>query len=173
MPNAAKIALVEELSKEIRSTGSLVLSDFTGINVEEISELRKRCRANGVTFRVVKNTLVERAVADSDLAGLVEHFRGPTAIAYSEDMVAPAKVLKDFSKDYGKLALKAGYVDGQVIDAAGVTALAELPGREQLLAMVVGTLQAPISAFARVLNANITGLVRALDQIAKKKEEAA
>ena len=173
MPNAVKVALVERVNSEIKATGSLILSDFTGINVEQISELRKRCRESGVTFRVVKNTIIERAVEGTSLEGLSEHFNGPTAIAFSDDMVAPAKVLRQFFKDFDKLAIKAGYVDGQVIDANGVTALADLPSRDQLLAMVVGTLQAPIVGLTRVLNANITGLVNALDQIAKKNEEAA
>lgn len=173
MPNPKKVAVVEQLTEDLANAGSLVLSDFTGINVEEISELRKRCREAGVTFRVVKNTLVERAVEGTDKVELNEHFEGPTAIAYSGDMVAPAKVLKEFSKEFGKLEVKAGYVDGQVVDKGGIAALADLPGREQLLSMVVGTMQAPITALVRTLNAVPTGLVNALDQIAKKKGEAA
>jgi large subunit ribosomal protein L10 len=173
MPNPKKAALVDRMTADLESVGSLVLSDFSGINVEEISELRRRCRASGVTFRVVKNTLVGRAVEGTDKEALVGHFEGPTAIAFSEDMVAPAKVLKEFSKEFGKLEFKAGYVDGQIIDAAGVHTLADLPGREQLLSQVVGTLQAPITGLVRTLNATITGLVNALDQIAKQKESAA
>ncbi|MCP4547292.1 MAG: 50S ribosomal protein L10 [bacterium] len=173
MPKPHKVAMVKTLNSEVTASGSVVLSDFTGINVGQISELRTRCRAAGVTFRVVKNTLIERAVEGTSLEGLTEHFNGPTAIAFSEDMVAPAKVLNDFRKEFGKLEVKAGYVDGQVIDKSGVIALADLPGREQLLAMVVGTLQAPISGLVRALNGNISGLAQVLDQIAKKKEEAA
>jgi len=173
MPKPQKVALVEEIAKDLGSAGSLVLSDFTGINVEEISELRRRCRDSGVTFRVVKNTLVGRAVEGTDMEGLREHFVGPTAVAFSDDQVATAKVLQEFAKEYGKLAFKAGYVEGQVIDADGVKALADLPAREQLLAMLAATLQAPIAGLVRVLNADLTGLATALDQIAKKKEEAA
>jgi large subunit ribosomal protein L10 len=173
MPKPQKVAMVEQIAADLKAAGSLVLSDFTGINVEEISELRKRCRSNDVTFSVVKNTLIKLAVEGTDMESLVEHFNGPTAIAHSEDMVAPARVLKEFSKEFGKLEIKAGFVDGQAIDLDGVKALADLPGREQLLSMVVGTLEAPISGLARVLAANITNLVNVIDQIEKKKGEAA
>lgn len=173
MPKPQKVALVEEIAKDIGSAGSLVLSDFTGINVEEISELRRRCRESGVTFRVVKNTLVGRAVEGTDMEKLRGHFVGPTAVAFSDDQVAAAKVLQEFAKEFGKLAFKAGYVEGQVIDADGVKALADLPGREQLLTMLVSLLQAPIAGLVRVLNADLARLAIALDQIAKKKEEAA
>ena len=173
MPNPQKVALVEEIAGELKAASSLVLSDFTGINVEEISELRKRCRESGVTFRVVKNTLVERAVEGTEMEGLKEHFDGPTAVAFSDDMTAPAKVLQEFSKEFGKLEVKAGFVDGPVIDQGGVKTLADLPGREQLLGMVAAGFQAPIVGLARSLNATISGLVTALDQIAKKKAEAA
>lgn len=173
MPNPRKVAMVEQLAEDLASAGSLVLSDFSGINVEEISELRKRCRASDVTFRVVKNTLVGRAVEGTDMAGLVDHFEGPTAIAFSGDLVAPARVLKEFAKEFGKLEVKAGFVDGQVVDKGSVQTLADLPGREQLLGMVAGTMQAPITGLVRTLNATITGLVNALDQIAKQKSEAA
>ncbi len=173
MPSPKKVAMVEQMTADLADVGSLVLGDFSGINVEEISELRKRCREAGVTFRVVKNTLVERAVEGTDKEGLTAHFEGPTAIAYSDDMVAPAKILKEFAKEFGKLEFKAGYVDGQVVDVAGVQSLADLPGREQLLSMVVAGVQAPITAMVRTLNATVGGVVNALDQIAKQKGEAA
>lgn len=173
MPNPKKVALVDTLTEDLASAASVVLSDFSGVNVEEISELRRRCRVADVKFRVVKNTLVGRAVAGTAKEALNAHFGGPTAIAYSKDLVAPAKVLKEFSKEFGKLEMKAGYVDGQVVDASGVHALADLPGREQLLSQVVGTVQAPLSSLVRTLNATIAGLVNALDQIAKQKGAAA
>jgi len=169
MPNPQKVTRVERMTSELRSAHSLVLGDFSRINVEEISELRRRCRASGVTFRVVKNTLVHRAVAGTEMERLSQYFSGPTAIAFSDDMVAPAKVLKEFSKDYDKLEIKGGFLDGQVIDKAGVQALADLPGREQLLGMVATVFQAPLNMLARAVNASLTGLVTALDQVAKKK----
>lgn len=173
MPSPNKVALVDTLTTDLQSASTIVLSDFTGINVEEISELRRRCRVSGVKFRVVKNTLVNRAVEGTAREALGTYFGGPTAIAYSEDLVAPARVLRDFAKEFGKLELKAGFVDGQVVDAAGVQALADLPGREQLLSQVVGTMQAPLSSLVRTLNATVAGLVNALDQIAKQKGAAA
>ncbi|MDP6419649.1 MAG: 50S ribosomal protein L10 [Candidatus Krumholzibacteria bacterium] len=173
MPNAEKVALVETIATQLEASNSLVLCDFMGIDVAEISELRKRCRESGVTFQVIKNTLLSRAAEKAGMEGLGDHFAGPTAVAYSDDFTAPAKVLRDFQKEFQKLSFKGGYVDGQAIDASGVEALASLPGRKELLGMVVGTLQAPISGLARVLNANLANLVNALDQIAKQKENAA
>jgi len=173
MPKPEKIALVEEIAGKLESANSVILCDFKGINVEEISELRKRCRDEGVTFRVIKNTLLTRAAEKVGIEGLGEHFVGPTALAFSEDYSKPAKVLKEFQKEFQKLTLKAGYVDGQVIDETGVIALADLPGREELLGMLAGVLQAPISGFARVLNANIQGFANVIDQLAKQKGEAA
>jgi len=173
MPKPEKIALVEDIAGNLESAASVVLCDFKGINVEEISELRKRCREAGVTFRVIKNTMLIRAAEKAGIEGLDEHFNGPTAVAFSADHAAPAKVLKDFQKEFKKLELKAGYVDGQAIDRAGVETLASLPGREELLGMLAGVLQANISGFARVLNANIQSLANVLDQVAKQKNEAA
>jgi large subunit ribosomal protein L10 len=172
MPKPEKIALVEAIAEKLESANSMVLCDFTGVNVEEISILRKRCRESGVTFRVIKNTLLSRAAEKIGIDGLGEYFVGPTALAYSEDYSKPAKVLKEFHKEFHKLTMKAGYVDGQVIDEAGVKALADMPGREELLGMVAGVLQAPISGFARVLNANIQGFANVIDQLAKQKGEA-
>ncbi len=173
MPKPEKIALVEEIAEKLESANSVVLADFKGINVEEISELRKRCRESGVTFRVIKNTLLQRAAEKVGMEGLDEHFVGPTALAYSDDYSSPAKVLKEFQKEFQKLTMKAGYVDGQAIDESGVKALADMPSRDELLGMVAGTLQAPISGFARVLNANIQGFANVIDQLAKQKGEAA
>lgn len=173
MPKPEKIALVEEIAGKLESANSVILCDFKGINVEEISELRRRCRDAGVTFRVIKNTLLSRAAEKAGMAGLSEYFVGPSALAYSEDISKPAKVLKEFQKEFQKLEMKAGYVDGQVIDGEGVKALADLPGREELLGMVAGVLQAPISGLARVLNANIQSFANVIDQLAKQKGEAA
>lgn len=173
MPKPEKIALVEEIAEKLESAKSVILADFKGVNVEEISELRKRCREAGVTFRVIKNTLLTRAAAKVGIEGMDEHFVGPTALAFSEDYSKPAKVLKEFQKEFQKLTMKAGYVDGQVIDEQGIKALADMPGREELLGMLAGVLQAPISGFARVLNANIQGFANVIDQLAKQRGEAA
>jgi large subunit ribosomal protein L10 len=173
MPKPEKIALVDEIAEKLETANSVVLCDFKGVNVEEISELRKRCRESGVTFRVIKNTLLVRAAEKVGMDGLDDFFVGPTALAYSEDYSKPAKILKDFQKEFQKLTLKAGYVDGQVIDEAGVKSLADMPGREELLGMVAGVFQAPISGFARVLNANLQSFANVIDQLAKQKGEAA
>ena len=173
MPKPEKIALVEEIAEKLESANSVILCDFKGINVEEISELRRRCRAAGVTFRVIKNSLLTRAAEKAGIKGMDDHFAGPTALAFSEDISTPAKVLKEFQKEFQKLNLKAGYVDGQVIDGEGVKALADMPSREELLGMLAGVLNEPISGFARVLNANIQGFARVIDQLAKQKGQAA
>lgn len=173
MPNPAKIAKVETLKEDLQNAGSFVLGDFTGIDVAEITGLRQRCREESVKLQVIKNTLAIRAAQEIGMEDILPHLEGPTAIALADDLVAPARVLKEFTKATGKFAVKAGYVEGRLLDPSGVEALADLPDREQLLTMLVTGLQAPITGLARTLSATIQGLAVVLDQVAKKKEEAA
>ena len=124
----------------------------------------------GVQFRVMKNTLTEFALKNAGYAELAEQIEGPNAVIFSnEDPVGPVKTLYDFIKRYKKMEVKVGILDGQVIGPAKIKALADLPPRQVLLGQVVGTMQAPITSFVYVLNANLTGLVRALDQIREQK----
>ena len=164
---------VNLLSMKIKSAKSIVFADYRGLTVEQDTALRSALRAAGVDYKVVKNTLTRFAAKENGLDGLDPILAGPTAMAIStEDLIAPAKVLAEFAKKYEKLEIKAGVIEGKVIDVNGVKALAELPPREVLIARVLGGLNAPISGFVNVLNGNIRGLVVALNAIAEQKASA-
>jgi len=174
MPNAKvlseKQAIVAELKEKVTAAVAGVLVDYSGITVSEDTELRRKTREENVDYAVVKNTLTRFAAKNVGLEGLDEILNGTTALAISTtDMIAPAKILVEFAKKNPKFKIKKGFVEGKVIDANGVTALAELPSKEVLIAQVLGGLNAPISGFVNVLNGNIRGLVVALNAIAEKK----
>ncbi len=164
-----KIKLVDDLSQKLSGAKSIVIVDYRGLTVEELTDLRSQTRANEVDYKVYKNTMVRRALEKAGIEGLTELFVGPTAIAVSQDEVAPAKILDEFAKGHKNLEIKGGYVDGKAIDVAGVTNLAKLPSKEMLVAKVLGGLNAPISGFVGVLNGTIRALAIALNQIAEQK----
>lgn len=177
MPSEAtlkqKKEVVKELSEKIKAAKALILADYRGLTVEQDTDLRNALRKAQVEYRVVKNTLTAFAVEENELDGLKPYLKGPTSMAISmEDPVAPAKIFTEYAKKYNKLELKAGVVEGKVIDLDGIKALAELPPKEMLLARVLGGFNAPVSGLVNVLNANLRGLVIALNAIAEKKEEA-
>ena len=135
-----------------------------------MTELRKKARENNIDYKVYKNSMMRFAAKEAGVEGLLDVLVGPTAIAFCEDdPVAPAKLINDFAGEHKALEIKAGVVEGKVLDVAGVKELAELPPREVLVAKVLGGLNAPISGFANVLNANLKGLVVALNAIAEQK----
>ena len=173
MPNEKvleeKKALVADLSQELSSAASGVLVDYKGITVDADTKLRRDLRASGVRYSVVKNSLLRFASRDAGLESMQEHLTGTTALATSDDLVAPAKVLSAYAKKNPKFVIKAGFVEGRMISSDEVQALAELPPKEILIARVLGGFNAPISGFANVLNANLRGLVVALNAIAEKK----
>lgn len=149
-----KQLLVNELTAKLRESSCTVVTDYRGLNVAQVTELRKQLREAGVEFQVLKNTLVKRATAEAQLTELDEVLSGPTAIAFSkEDPVAPAKILNEFSKKNDKLQIKAGVVEGKVVDVNQIKALADLPSREGLLSMLLSVLQAPIRNFALAVKA--------------------
>lgn len=142
---AKKQAVVEEVTKKIQDASSVVIVDYLGLNVEEVTALRSQLRAANVEFRVLKNTIVRRAVAAANLEGLDEALTGTTALAFSnDDAVAPAKIIADFAKKAEALEIKAGIVEGNVSSKADIEALATLPNREGMLSMLLSVLQAPI-----------------------------
>ncbi|MBK8523418.1 MAG: large subunit ribosomal protein [Pseudomonadota bacterium] len=155
-----KKAVVAEVSAQVAGAQTMVVAEYRGIEVGDLTKLRKKARESGVYLRVLKNTLVRRAVADTPFAGLAEQMVGPLIYAISVDAVAAAKVLNDFAKGNDKLVLKAGVYSGDLLDKAGVQALASIPSREELLAKLLGVMQAPVSGFAGALAA-----------LAKKREE--
>lgn len=148
-----KKAVVAEVSAQVANAQTVVVAEYSGIEVGHLTVLRAKARESGVYLRVLKNTLARRAVADTAFAGLAEHLTGPLIYSISEDAVAAARVLNDFAKTNDKLILKAGCYGGKTLDQAGVKALASIPSKEVLLAQLLGVMQAPISGFARVLAA--------------------
>ncbi|MDR3148573.1 MAG: 50S ribosomal protein L10 [Oscillospiraceae bacterium] len=167
-----KKAIVSELSEKLKTASGAVFVDYTGTNVANDTEMRRKARAAGVEYAVVKNTLTRFAANDAGLAGLDPILNGPTALALSfGDPVAAAKLINEYaSKKDATIVIKAGVVEGKIIDPAGVTALAELPSKDQLYGMLAGVLQAPIRGLATVLQANISGLARALNAVVEQKQ---
>ncbi len=148
-----KKAVVAEVAAQVAGAQTMVIAEYRGIAVSSMTKLRAKAREQGVYLRVLKNTLVRRAVADTPFAPLADQMVGPLVYAVSEDPVAAAKVLSDFAKTDDKIIVKAGVYDGKLLDKAAVAQLASIPGREQLLAMLLGIMQAPVSGFARALAA--------------------
>jgi large subunit ribosomal protein L10 len=165
-----KVDVVKELSVKIKAAKAIVLADYRGLTVEQDTELRNALRKAGVEYKVVKNTLTRFAAKENGLGGLDSFLNGPTAMAISStDLIAPAKVLAEYAKKYEKLELKVGVVEGKIINVDEIKALAELPPREVLISRVLAGFNAPITGFVNVLNANLTGLVCALNAIAEQK----
>jgi large subunit ribosomal protein L10 len=148
-----KAAVVGEVSEQVAKSQTLVIAEYRGISVEHMTKLRADARAKGVYLHVLKNTLARRAVNGSRFDVVADQMSGPLIYGFSEDAVAAAKVMSDFSKTNDKLVLRAGAFDGKALDKAGVQALANIPSKEVLLAQLLGLMQSPISRIARVLAA--------------------
>lgn len=158
-----KKAQVDELAQKLREAKSIVLTDYRGLTVEQDTRLRKALREANVEYKVIKNSVISFASKDSALEGIGKYLQGPTAIAISTtDPVAPSKILAKFAKDFDKLEIKGGMVEGNIIDENGVKELASTPSREELLAKFIGSLQSPLYGLAAALNA-----------IAEKQEQSA
>jgi large subunit ribosomal protein L10 len=149
----AKQQEVDTIATKLRESTSTVVADYRGLNVAQVTLLRKQLREAGVEFQVLKNSLVSRAAASAELSELDSVLTGPTAVAFGTDAVAPAKILSDFAKKNDALKIKGGIVDGRFYDAAQVKALADLPSREGLLSMLLSVLQAPVRNFALAVKA--------------------
>lgn len=148
-----KQAVVAEVSAEVAKAQTIVLAEYRGIQVGDITQLRANARKSGVYFHVLKNTLARRAVQGTPFEPLAEKMAGPLVYGISADAVAAAKVVFEFAKTNDKLVIKAGAYNGKMLDAAGVSALASVPSKEVLLAQLCGLLQSPVSGMARVLAA--------------------
>lgn len=147
-----KKPIVDEISELLNGAKSAVVVDYRGLTVEEDTKLRKELREAGVTYKVYKNTMINFAIKGTEFEGLAPHLEGPTAIAVSkEDATAPARVLYKFAKDAEALELKAGVVEGIYYDAEGIKTIASIPSREELLSKLLGSIQSPITNFARVI----------------------
>lgn len=165
---------VAQLKENFKNIKSAVITDYRGLNVTELTELRARLREAGVEYKVTKNTLLKIAAKEAGIEGLDEFFKGPTAVAYGlEDAVAPAQIISKFAKDHDNLEIKAGILDGEVIGLDEIKALADLPPREILLTQLAGVFQAPIVGLVNVLQGPIRKMGYALEEIRKVKEQQA
>jgi large subunit ribosomal protein L10 len=175
MPTAKKEATIVELRQKIGESKHLFFTNYAGLSVEDITKLRNELRKdNGVaTYGVVKNTLFSIAAGDELAKKLEAYLAGPTAVIFAgEDPVAPAKALKTFGDANRPVDVKAAYIDGQIVDAKAVAALAALPPKIELLAKLVGSLKSPLYGLVTVLSGNQSGLVRVLNSIREQKEAA-
>jgi large subunit ribosomal protein L10 len=165
-----KEALVSDLKQKFEASKTVVLADYRGLNVAEVTELRKKMREAGIDYKVIKNTMTSRAAKAADIEGLDQYLAGPIALAFSSnDYAAPAKILAEFAKTHKNLELKAGVLDGKVIDLESVKNLAELPSREVLLGKVAGLLQAPVRGLVTVLAGPLRGLACAVEAVRRQK----
>jgi large subunit ribosomal protein L10 len=165
---------IEELAEILKRAKGLVLSDFTGLNVAEMTELRRRCRENEVEYLVVKNTLARFAASRAEMEDLVPYLTGPNGFTFGfEDPLVPARVIHGFAQESDKLAIKAGVFGGGMIGADDVRRIAQLPGRDVLLSQVLMQMNAPISGFVGALKAMLTRLAFVLSQVkdVKGKDE--
>jgi len=164
-----KARVIEALSEKLRG-GSAVLVDYQGMDVARSTDLRRRSRESGVEFVVAKNTLARRAADEAGVEGLTEYLVGPTALAFSEDPVASAKLMAEFAGQVESFTLKGGLLEGtRVLSEADVLALSRLPGRDELLAQLLGAIRSPIAGLVTVLNAPLRNLAVVLGQVAEQK----
>lgn len=167
-----KKAVVAEINEQVSKAQSIILAEYRGLEVGDMTQLRAQARKSGVYLRVLKNTLARRAVDGTPFSGLANAMVGPLVFGISADPVAAAKVLSDFAKANEKFVIKAGGMPNQVMDAKGIQVLATMPSREELLAKLLGTMQAPIAKFVRTLNEVPTGFVRGLAAVRDQKQAA-
>lgn len=167
-----KKSVVSEVAAHIATAQAIVIAEYRGAKVGEMTALRKSARGAGVYFRIIKNTLARRAVADTPFADLAPHMVGPLAFAMSDDPVAAAKVLSVFAKGNDKFVIKAGAMANYLMTAKDVASLANMPSRDELLAKLLGTMQAPVTKFVQTLNEVPTKFVRALAAVRDQKQAA-
>ncbi len=167
-----KKAVVAEVSAEIAQAQSIIVAEYRGLGVVDLTVLRAQARKSGVYLRVLKNTLARRAVTGTPFEVLADKLVGPLIYGISADPVAAAKLLNDFAKGKDQIVIKAGAMPNYVMDVAGVKALATMPSREELLSKLLGTMQAPITQFVRTLNEVPTKFVRGLAAVRDAKETA-
>ena len=168
-----KQAVVAEISAELANAQAVVLAEYRSLRVGEMTELRKKARSSGVYLRVLKNTLARRAVADTPFKGLAEKMVGPLAYGISSDPVAAAKVLHEFARGNEKFVIRAGAMPNVVMSPKEVADLARMPGRQELLATLMATMQAPVAKLVRTLNEVPGRFVRTIAAVREQRERAA
>jgi large subunit ribosomal protein L10 len=161
VPRPDKVAVVDEVKRNLESSVATLLTEYRGLTVTELAELRAELRKANATYKVAKNTLVRLAASDVGIEGLDEFLEGPVALVFCEDdPVGPAKALKAFSKDHPELVIKAGFMDGQVLGDAETMKLADIESREELLAKMAGLMQGALANFARLMQAALVDMGR-------------
>ena len=168
-----KAEVIAEISDVVSKSSVMVIAEYRGLTVQAVTKLRADARKNGVTLRVVKNTLVRRAVEGTEFAGLADQFTGPLVYGFSADPVAAAKVLVNFAKDNDKLVIKGGAMANNVMDVEAVKQLATMPSREELLAKLMAAMNEPIAKFVRTINEVPARFVRTVAAVRDAKEKAA
>ncbi|MGQ9610604.1 MAG: 50S ribosomal protein L10 [bacterium] len=173
MPNPEKATIIDEVKEKINSAKLAILTDFQGMNVAEMTELRKLLRNANVDYKVYKNTLMRLAAKQLGINEIEKYLVGPTALAFgkSDDLVTPAKIIKDFSAKHQHLNIKAGILNKKVISPEDVALLTNIPPKEVLIAMVLGGLQAPVSKLLSVLQAPMREFIGVLKSLAEKREK--
>ena len=167
----AKVAVVDEIKEKLQNAHSVVIIDYRGLTVDEVTNLRNQMRAAGVEYKVLKNTMIARAAKDLGIEGTEAMLEGPTAVAFGmQDAVSPAKIIVEFAKKTKKTEIKGGLLEGKVIGVDQVKYLASLPSKEELIAKMLGSLNAPITNFVGVLAGVPRAFVCALNAIKEKKE---
>lgn len=174
MPTQAKIDAVTELKQRVEQTQGIYLAEYKGLNVKAISELRGKIREAGAEMIVAKNTLLNLAITGTAAEGLNAYLQGPNAAIFCDtDALAPAKVIQEFAKTHDQVVWKGGYVDGTVVDAAGMQRIADLPSRQEIVAGVVGGVAAPLSGLVNTLGGVVSEFVFTLQSICDQKQGAA
>lgn len=174
MPNFdEKQKVVDDIKQKFQGSTGVVLADYRGLTVSQVTNLRVELRQAGVEYRVLKNTMVRRAADEVGIQGLEQYLEGPTAVAFSADPVAPAKILSEFSKKNKNLTIKAGVLEGKVIGPEKIKDLANLPSREVLLSQVLAGIQGPLQGMVNVLQGPIRKMGYALEEVRKLKESQA
>ena len=168
MNRVEKTKFIESLNGELSNAGIVIVSHYSGLDVQSLSKLRNQMREAGAKFRVTKNRLTKRALEGTPYEGIADMFKGPTAIAFSNDLVSPAKVLVDFSKDFESLVIVGGAMGEVRFDPAGIKHLASLPSLDELRAKLVGLVQSPAQKIASVVKAPSGKLARVISAFAEK-----
>ncbi len=173
MPRPDKIADVQAITGQLKAAQSVIMADFTGLTVLQMTAFRSLCRAKNVECRVVKNRLAMIAADQASLAVIKDHLSGPTALVMgSQSQVDPAKLVVDFAKDNDKLTIKGGIVDGQYIGPDRVLVLSKIPSRDELISQMMGSINSPARGIAVTVNGVAAALARAIDAVAKQKAAA-
>ena len=173
MNQTEKATIVAELTDKLRSATSVYVTDFAGLNVAQVSDLRRKLRKAGVEYVVIKNTLARRALSGATVSGLDDHLKGSTALALGKEASSAAKVLTDFAKEHQKPQVKGGVVDGRAVTPAQIKRLASLPPRDVLLAELGAAMQAPMAGFLGALQALLSNFAGALEALKTQREGAA